>query len=185
MAQRVKNSPATQEVWVWSLGQEDPLKEEMATHSSILAGIIPWTEESGRLQSIGLQRVRMTEATEHTQTHMHTHGRVKWANIHGCLAHGKCLVYVNYFPSCLPIVYFLFTLFWDLNAPTPFLGQSALKCSMNGWRQETGTMGNTHIFALYYISSIQNCVWHILGAQCIPFESINRQINPKSSFGIL
>ena len=45
----------------------------MATHSSILAGIVPWTEESGRLQFIGLQRVRMTEAAEHTQTHMHTH----------------------------------------------------------------------------------------------------------------
>ena len=44
--------------WVWSLGQEDPLEEGMATQSSILAWRIPWTEEPGRLQSIGLQRVK-------------------------------------------------------------------------------------------------------------------------------
>ena len=56
----VKNLPAvqqTQETWVPSLGQEDPLEEEMATHSSILAWEIPWTEEPGGLQSMGLQRV--------------------------------------------------------------------------------------------------------------------------------
>ena len=46
-----------QETLVRSLGQEDPLEEEMATHSSILAREIPWTEEPGRLQSMGLQRV--------------------------------------------------------------------------------------------------------------------------------
>ena len=53
-----KNLPAMQETQVRSLGWEDPLKKGMATHSSILAWRIPWTEESGRLQSIGLQRVR-------------------------------------------------------------------------------------------------------------------------------
>ena len=47
----------TQETWVRSLGQEDPLEEEMATHSSILAWEMPWTEEPGGLQSMGLQRV--------------------------------------------------------------------------------------------------------------------------------
>jgi len=46
------------ETWVRSLGQEDPLEKEMATHSSTLAWKIPWTEEPGRLQSMGLQRVR-------------------------------------------------------------------------------------------------------------------------------
>ena len=46
-----------QEFWVWSLGWEDPLKNRMATHSSILARRVPWTEEPGRLQSMGLQRV--------------------------------------------------------------------------------------------------------------------------------
>ena len=54
----VKNLPATQEIRVQSLGQEDPLQKEMATHSSILAWEIPWTEEPGGLQSIGSQRVR-------------------------------------------------------------------------------------------------------------------------------
>ena len=52
-----KNLPAMQETWVLSLGREDPLEEGMATHSSILAWRIPWTEEPGRLQSIGSQRV--------------------------------------------------------------------------------------------------------------------------------
>ena len=58
VAQLVKNPPATQETQVQSLGGEDPLEKEMATHSSILVWKIPWTEESGGLQSMGLQRVR-------------------------------------------------------------------------------------------------------------------------------
>ena len=61
VAQQVKNLPVmqeTQEMQVLSLGQEDPLEEEMATHSSILAWRIPRTEEPGRLQSMGSQRVR-------------------------------------------------------------------------------------------------------------------------------
>ena len=56
--QMVKNSPAVQETWVQFLGQEHPLKKRMATHSSILAWRIPWTEEPGGLQSMGTQRVR-------------------------------------------------------------------------------------------------------------------------------
>ena len=58
VAQMVKNLPAMQETWVQSLDQEDPLEKGMATHSNILAWRIPWTEEAGRLQSLGLQRVR-------------------------------------------------------------------------------------------------------------------------------
>ena len=57
MTQKVKSLPAMRENQVRSLGQEDPLEKEMATHSSILAWKIPWTEEPGRLQSMGLQRV--------------------------------------------------------------------------------------------------------------------------------
>jgi len=57
VAQLVKNLPVMQETWVQSLGQEDPLENIMAAHSSILAWRIPWTEEPGRLQSMGLQRV--------------------------------------------------------------------------------------------------------------------------------
>ena len=62
MAQLVKNPPAMQETWVWSLGWEDPLEKRMATHSSILAWRIPWTEEPGGLQSMGSQRVRHDQA---------------------------------------------------------------------------------------------------------------------------
>ena len=58
MAQLVKNSPAMQETLVRFLGQEDPLEEGMATHSSILAWRIPWTEKPGLLRSIGSQRIR-------------------------------------------------------------------------------------------------------------------------------
>ena len=54
----VKNLLAMQEAWVQSLGREDPLEEKMATHSSILAWKIPWTEKPGGLQSKGIQRVR-------------------------------------------------------------------------------------------------------------------------------
>ena len=57
MAQRVKGLSAMQETRVRSLGQEDPLEKEMATHSSTVAWKIPWTEEPGRLQSMGSQRV--------------------------------------------------------------------------------------------------------------------------------
>ena len=55
MAQIVKNLHTMQETWVQSQGEEDPLEEEMATHSSILAWKIPWTEEPGGLQSTGSQ----------------------------------------------------------------------------------------------------------------------------------
>ena len=57
MAQMVKHLPAVQETQVRSLGWEDPLEKEMATHTSTLAWKIPWTEEPGRLQSMGSQRV--------------------------------------------------------------------------------------------------------------------------------
>ena len=63
VAQRVKSLPETQEIQVRSLGQEDPLEEEMATHSSTLAWKIPWTEEPGRLQSMGSQTVGHDWAT--------------------------------------------------------------------------------------------------------------------------
>ena len=58
MAQAVKNLPAMGETWIRFLGWEDPLEKGMATHSSVLAWRIPWTEEPGRLQSMRSQRVR-------------------------------------------------------------------------------------------------------------------------------
>ena len=60
IAQSVKNLPAMQKTRVQFLGQEDPLEKEMATHSSILAWRIPWTEEPSRLQSMGSQELDMT-----------------------------------------------------------------------------------------------------------------------------
>ena len=63
VVQRVKCLPAVRETWVLSLGWEDPLEKEMATHSIILAWKIPWTGKPGRLQSMGSQRVEHDRVT--------------------------------------------------------------------------------------------------------------------------
>ena len=85
----VKNLPVMQEMQgtrVWSLGQEGPLEEGMAAHSGILAWRIPWTEEPGRLQSIGSQRVRHDLATKERERLVHKVekevGRLNWLD-HG------------------------------------------------------------------------------------------------------
>ena len=69
MVQLVKNLPAVQQTWVLSLGWEDPLKKEMAIHSSIIAWIISWTEEPSELQSMGSQRVGHGGATNTYSLH--------------------------------------------------------------------------------------------------------------------
>ena len=70
----VKNLPAMQETWLWSLGREDPLQKGLATHSSILAWRIPWTEEPGGLLSVGSQRIGRDWVTHtHTRTCTYTH----------------------------------------------------------------------------------------------------------------
>ena len=69
VAQTVGSPPAMQETWVRSLGWEDPLEEGMATHSSILAWRIPWTEESSGLQLMGSQRVGHDWTTKHSTAH--------------------------------------------------------------------------------------------------------------------
>ena len=61
MAQLVKNQPAMRETWVQSLGRENPLEKEMATHSSFLAWRIPWTEEPGGIQSMGHKELDIIE----------------------------------------------------------------------------------------------------------------------------
>ena len=87
VAQRLKRLPTTQETWVWSLGREDPLDKEMATHSSILARRIPWREEPGRLQSTGSQRVGHDWATSLSL------GRLGWEDLQvRWLDHSKCNV---------------------------------------------------------------------------------------------
>ena len=67
VAQMIKHLPAMQETWVRSLGQGEPLEKEMATHSSILAWKIAWTEEPSGLKSLGSQRVGYNGAIEHTR----------------------------------------------------------------------------------------------------------------------
>ena len=66
-----------QETWVWSLSQEDPLEKGMATHSSILAWEIPWTEQPGGLQSMKLQKVRHNWLTKHH--HHYYYGKLSWS----------------------------------------------------------------------------------------------------------
>ena len=75
VAQMVKRLPAVRETWVQSLGWEDPLEKEMATHSSTLAWKILWTEEPGRLPSMGSQRVRHDWATSQLQCHLTQQGK--------------------------------------------------------------------------------------------------------------
>ena len=70
VAQTVKNLPAMQESWVQSLGQEDPLEKGMATHSSILAWRIPWTEEPGGLYFMGRQRAGHDRAINSSTFHI-------------------------------------------------------------------------------------------------------------------
>ena len=72
VAQTVKRLPAMRETWVQSLGQEDPLEKEMATHSNTLVWKIPWMEEPGRLQSMGLQRVGHDWVTKLSSFHIYT-----------------------------------------------------------------------------------------------------------------
>ena len=77
MVQLVKNLPTVRGTWVQSLGQEDPLEKEMATRSSILAWRIPWTEEPGRLQSMGSLRVGQDSVTS-LSLFTFMHWRRKW-----------------------------------------------------------------------------------------------------------
>ena len=93
VAQLIKNLPAMQETQIWSLGWEDPLEKDMATHSSSLAWRIPWTEEPGRLQSMGLQRVGHDWVTS-----LHVIGTITFIKLKLCIRH---LTYISYPPSRL------------------------------------------------------------------------------------
>ena len=78
VAQRVKSLPTIRETQLWSLSREDPLEKAMATHSSVLAWKIPWTEEPGRLQSMGPQRVWHDWATSLHFTLLHFKCYIQW-----------------------------------------------------------------------------------------------------------
>ena len=69
------------ETWVWFLGWEDPLEEEMVTHSSILTWKIQWTKEPGGLQSMGSQRVRHDSVTEQHATQISESGKIVFVDI--------------------------------------------------------------------------------------------------------
>ena len=86
----VKNPPAQQEAWIWSLGLEEPLEKETATHSSIVAWTIPWTEEPGGLQSMGWQRVGRDLATEDVYTVPYTMS--KTTQIMPFNLHNNCII---------------------------------------------------------------------------------------------
>ena len=105
----VNNLPVMQETRVQSLGQEDSLEESMTTHSSIFSWRIPWTEEPGRLQSVGLQRVGHNWATN-THTHTHTHtltlqcsgtGSITGRELKSCMPSEKLRVFLqaDFLPS--------------------------------------------------------------------------------------
>ena len=85
MAQMVKNLPAVQKTWVQSLVWEDLLEKEMATHSSILAWRIPWTEEPGRLQSMGCKE---SDTTEYSIVYIFSHFFYPTLRLFPCL--GNC-----------------------------------------------------------------------------------------------
>ena len=106
MAQRVKYLPAVQETRVRSLGQEDPLEKEMATHSSILAWEIPRTDDPGELQSMGLQRVSHDLATKlrkKIQSHIHLHSckYIKWPHLYGLICCKQHLYSPIYELTCI------------------------------------------------------------------------------------
>ena len=74
----IKNLPANEETWIWSLGEEDSLEKEVATHSSILAWEIPRTEESGGPQAMGLQKIRAWLSTKQQQQHSFITLSITW-----------------------------------------------------------------------------------------------------------
>ena len=90
-----------QETWVQSLGQEDPLEKGMATHSSIPAWRIPWTEEPGGLQFTGSQRIRHDWATK---THMQTHIVALWCCAGFCYTRKWISCVYTYIPSLLDLL---------------------------------------------------------------------------------
>ena len=103
VAQTVKSLPAMWETRVWFLGWEDSLEEEMATHSSILAWRIPWTEEPGGLQSMGLQRVGQDWATKHSITYIYIYTHTYTLTYICILFHYRLLQDIEYSSLCYTV----------------------------------------------------------------------------------
>ena len=121
VAQMVKRLPTMWETWVWSVGWENPLEKEMATHSSILAWKIPWMEEHGRLQSMGWQRVRYNWATSLTHTYIF---RFIYSTFKNTMWKSKC-----YLLSCV----WLFAISWTDCSPPGFSFHGILQARILEW----------------------------------------------------
>ena len=119
----VKNLPPMHKTQPWSLGWEDPLEKGTATHSSILACRIPWTEEPGRLHFMGWQTVRHDWTTKHAHTHTHIH-----AHTHTCY---------NSLPGLLSISVYWFILI----LPVGFPGGSVVKNSSAKQKMQVWSLG--------------------------------------------
>ena len=135
VAQMVKNPPAMQETQVQSLLWEDPLEDEMATHSSILAWRIPWTEEPGGLQSIGLQRVGHDWTTKHQHIQVSIHNSptqyINVCNIFIILTENvNSSICVNNYYSCNH-QYIKKCLIWKSISP---LKNKISDCTFYGWK---------------------------------------------------
>ena len=104
VAQIVKNLPVKREIWVQFLGQEDSLEKGMATHSGILAWIIPWTEEPSGLQSMGSQRVRYDCVSNTFISSQHWHICLQHTQINIALKFIQCFEQILSASNCLALL---------------------------------------------------------------------------------
>ena len=144
MAQTVKNPPAVQETWVWSLSREDALEKGMATSSIILAWRITWTEEPGRLTSMRSQRVRHDWVTNTLTTYQALFLGLKaqpWTRPSWCLcgAHGLqgALFFGGNSSACWNLLRFLPARFLWPSSPPPRLGRDWLLKALRYYQQNS------------------------------------------------
>ena len=147
VAQIVKNLPAMQGAWVWFLGREDPLDKGMATYSSNFAWRFPWREEPGRLQSMGLQRVRQDGRTNTSQlahTHMYTNSLLPCARTRTHTPQQHILYCTHTLkPWCLP----------STKEPCSHVREEKFKWKI---RSSNYRICYTHFFVFLFFSSLEN-----------------------------
>ena len=137
----VKNLPAMWETQVWTLDWEDPLEKGMATHSSILAWRIPWIEEPGGLQSVGLQRVAYNWESNTFTFALVTTGSEEWKN--RVTKNLCCSIFTMYFEKkhetwCRSLIFFFFSLMlmpslWNQSQPRRNVLYISRKCDQDTW----------------------------------------------------
>ena len=131
---KLKHLPAMRETWIWSLGWEDPLEKEMATHSSTLAWKIPWMEEPGRLQSMGSQRVRQDWATSFSLSLCYCSTKTVTDNTQ-MKKHGYALIKL-YWHWNLKVIWFS----CDFFSPQPFKN---IKITLSLWVWNSSTLATS------------------------------------------